>query len=296
MVTEAALERGRCSLLLRVRANQRRAQVHDQRPACVDVGVGRRRSGQPPRSGPGCRPGGRDRRQSLRVGGEGVDRAGHCRVGGDRAEQLRRCSQQRDIGQAVRAEGKCHGKVDQHLGWIVAGQRLAPGHQRHRQQPVQPRRPDRLKQQYRARVRHRRPTRRINPQPRIEPATVPHQKGAPASARIWTVASHILAGHEHFSVDRHDLSVEGRELARWRCLAVGHEAAVAGRFPSSRSSSGPWSGRSVSSSRPSNRACGSPAHGSPTSFTAGVRCHPPGPEGSGCGDGPIKADQAQVVR
>jgi hypothetical protein len=25
--------------------------------------------------------------------------------------------------------------------------------------------------------------------------------------------------------------VEGRELARWRCLAVGHEAMRAGRFP-----------------------------------------------------------------
>ena len=41
---------------------------------------------------------------------------------------------------------------------------------------------------------------------------------------------------------------------------------------------------SVSSLRPSNRACGSPAHGSPTSFTAGIRCHPPGPEGPGCGE------------
>ena len=28
---------------------------------------------------------------------------------------------------------------------------------------------------------------------------------------------------------------------------------------------------SVSSSRPSNRACGSPAHGLPTPFTAGIR-------------------------
>ena len=68
------------------------------------------------------------------------------------------------------------------------------------------------------------------------------------------------------------------------------------RFPARLSHSG---GRgqacSVSGSRPSNRACGSPAHGSPTSFTAGIRSFPPGPEGSGCGDDPVKADQAELV-
>ncbi len=57
--------------------------------------------------------------------------------------------------------------------------------------------------------------------------------------------------------------------------------------------------RSVSSRRPSNRACGSPAHGSPTSFTAGIRrcpgC-PPVPEGSGGGDDSEQVDQAEVVR
>src|SRR5450759_1489393 len=35
--------------------------------------------------------------------------------------------------------------------------------------------------------------------------------------------------------------------------------------------------RSVSSPRPSNRACGSPAHGSPTPFTGGVRPEPARP-------------------
>jgi acyltransferase len=40
----------------------------------------------------------------------------------------------------------------------------------------------------------------------------------------------------------------------------------------------PW--RSVSSPRPSNRACGSPAHGSPMPFTGGVRFLPPGPGGA----------------
>jgi hypothetical protein len=42
-------------------------------------------------------------------------------------------------------------------------------------------------------------------------------------------------------------------------------------FPLGRSSSCPWSVRSVSSSRPSNRACGSPAHGLPTFFTGGIQ-------------------------
>ena len=53
--------------------------------------------------------------------------------------------------------------------------------------------------------------------------------------------------------------------------------------------------RPVSSARPSNRACGSPAHGSPTSFTAGIRSSPPGPVGPGGDDDSIKADQAELV-
>ncbi|WP_163513263.1 hypothetical protein [Fodinicola acaciae] len=54
-------------------------------------------------------------------------------------------------------------------------------------------------------------------------------------------------------------------------------------------------GCSVSSPRPSNRACGSPAHGSPTPFTAGIRRCPPVPEGSGCDNSSIKTDQPKVV-
>lgn len=48
----------------------------------------------------------------------------------------------------------------------------------------------------------------------------------------------------------------------------------------------PW--RSVSSPRPSNRVCGSPAHGSPTPFTGGVRFHPPGPVGLGATTIPLR--------
>jgi hypothetical protein len=48
----------------------------------------------------------------------------------------------------------------------------------------------------------------------------------------------------------------------------------------------------------SNRACGSLAHGSPTSFTAGIRSaplDPPVPEGTGGDDESIEADQSQLV-
>src|SRR5215210_3815341 len=51
----------------------------------------------------------------------------------------------------------------------------------------------------------------------------------------------------------------------------------------------------VSSPRPSNRACGSPAHGSPTSFTAGIRLSPPSPEGPGGGHGSCELDQSELV-
>ena len=47
----------------------------------------------------------------------------------------------------------------------------------------------------------------------------------------------------------------------------------------------------------SNRACGSPAHGSPTPFTAGIRPFPPGSrKGLGATTIPDKADQAELVR
>ncbi len=46
----------------------------------------------------------------------------------------------------------------------------------------------------------------------------------------------------------------------------------------------------------SNRACGSPAHGSPTFFTAGIRLSPsPGPVGPWRDDGSREADQPQAI-
>src|SRR5947199_10625520 len=45
----------------------------------------------------------------------------------------------------------------------------------------------------------------------------------------------------------------------------------------------------------SNRACGSPAHGSPTPFTAGIRFLPPGLVGPGRDNGSVEVDQAALV-
>src|SRR5213079_1087338 len=46
----------------------------------------------------------------------------------------------------------------------------------------------------------------------------------------------------------------------------------------------------------SNRACGSPAHGSPTPFTAGIRLVPPGLSRPGRDGDPVQADQAELIR
>src|SRR5271157_4105597 len=46
----------------------------------------------------------------------------------------------------------------------------------------------------------------------------------------------------------------------------------------------------------SNRACGSPAHGSPTSFTAGIRPCPPVPEGPGVDDDSRQGGQPELIR
>jgi hypothetical protein len=65
---------------------------------------------------------------------------------------------------------------------------------------------------------------------------------------------------------------EGRGLARWHLPEVGSEATERQRFPASAFFSAAMTGLCpVSSPRPSNRACGSPAHGLPTPFTAGIQ-------------------------
>ena len=64
-------------------------------------------------------------------------------------------------------------------------------------------------------------------------------------------------------VQRHGLEDRGRRAGHGRLVGSGAGAVTLMR--------------SVSSPRPSNRACGSPAHGSPTPFTGGVRPEPARP-------------------
>ena len=53
----------------------------------------------------------------------------------------------------------------------------------------------------------------------------------------------------------------------------------------------PGQAASVSSPRPSIRACGSPAHGLPTSFTAGIQLFPPVLKGPGSNNSSRQGDQ-----
>src|SRR5829696_2621689 len=69
------------------------------------------------------------------------------------------------------------------------------------------------------------------------------------------------------------------------------------RFPARLSHYGVHGPRClVSSSRPSNRACGSPAHGLPTPFTTDIRPFPPGLARPGCNNSSRQADQPAPVR
>src|SRR4051794_33229672 len=91
--------------------------------------------------------------------------------------------------------------------------------------------------------------------------------------------------------------LEGRELARWLRPTVGAGAVVApGFLPRWFFSVAVVNLSSVSSSRPSIRACGSPAHGLPTPFTASIRSLPPGLAGPGRDDDSVEVDQAVLVR
>jgi glutamate/tyrosine decarboxylase-like PLP-dependent enzyme len=51
----------------------------------------------------------------------------------------------------------------------------------------------------------------------------------------------------------------------------------------------------VSSRPPSNRACGSPAPGSPTSFTGGIRPFPPAPDRSRADGASVRVEQAELI-
>jgi hypothetical protein len=68
-----------------------------------------------------------------------------------------------------------------------------------------------------------------------------------------------------------------------------------GRVGGRRRGRADWPTGLVSSHPPSNRACGSPAHGSPTFFTVGIRLPSALTGGSWRGDRSVEADQAVAV-
>src|SRR4029077_5918098 len=91
---------------------------------------------------------------------------------------------------------------------------------------------------------------------------------------------------------RPEVPRSGCRVGDWRggSLALGPGAFVAAGFPAGCAPPG-----SLARSAPfpvpatSNRACGSPAHGSPTPFTAGIRLLPPGLPRPGCDSDTVQA-------
>ncbi len=100
--------------LLRVRPDQARVQIDDQRVRGVHPVIGGVGTGLQPCGGAARRPGGVDRRQRLRrILGQSRDQPGHRRIGGHRTEDPRLLPQQCEIGQAVPTHRDRHRQVQQ---------------------------------------------------------------------------------------------------------------------------------------------------------------------------------------
>jgi len=96
-------------------------------------------------------------------------------------------------------------------------------------------------------------------------------------ARIEGIRDSLHAAAHALTAGREALRDLAEAILRWadRDQVRRLEARMARLVGSGTGAVTLW--RSVSSPRPSNRACGSPAHGSPTSFTGGVRTEPARP-------------------
>jgi hypothetical protein len=109
VMPEAAFERRRRELLLRVRGDQGGVDVEDQRATMVDSVIRRVGPGPSPYLSAGRGPGRVDcRRGPVGVASQGSDHPGHRRVRGDRTEHGGCFAQRRDVGQAVAADRERH--------------------------------------------------------------------------------------------------------------------------------------------------------------------------------------------
>jgi hypothetical protein len=129
MKPEAALERARRALLLRVRADQRGVDVdHDPpRPGARLPGVLTR-----PRTS------GAQRVEQARVSSDPIDHPERRRVRGDRPEQHLLVTDCAQVGQTVAAIGQHHCQVPDHAARIVPAAPLAHARQRPRERVGEP--------------------------------------------------------------------------------------------------------------------------------------------------------------
>jgi len=118
--------------------------------------------------------------------------------------------------------------------------------------------------------------------------------------RRYPHASRLLVTADAGGSNGYRVRAWKKELADF-AYETGLEVTVCHFPPGTSNRVGDWRGDAVRAFRfqpppPRFRACGSPAHGSPTPFTTGIRLPPPVPEGPGGDDVPRKTDQTQMVR
>jgi hypothetical protein len=182
-------ERRRRTFLVRVRGHQGGVHVDHDRPRGIDPSNRTVLAGQPPHPSAGHGAAGVDRPQRSRgVRGQRVDRAGDRRVRGPRPEHARLGADHGDIGQAVPTQAEGDRQIQQHFRRVVDRQRRTPPGQRRRQRRVQDRGPDRGRQQRPTGLTNDTPARTVDPNPRIEPATLTHLESAPRTGSEWTLS------------------------------------------------------------------------------------------------------------
>lgn len=139
-------------LLVGVCKDEHAVDVHDHLP----VGGRSVRPGQFSDARPYFGPRRPDRSERHRACcGEGIDESGDCGLGCHRAEYIRFGPQHGDVGEAIPAQSDSERDIQEDLGQVVNGPRLAPRCQCRRYRGVQAHLADRLDQQHRPGLRDR---------------------------------------------------------------------------------------------------------------------------------------------